>query len=126
MTPAELWRDRLRESLLSARKSRDAISVTALRSALSAIDNAETPQADQTDTRIGGTIAGAVSGVGSTEIARRELSDAEIRGLIQAEVDELLSAASEYIANGHPERASDLQSQAAVLTQVLSQAPEVV
>ncbi|MGW4095263.1 glutamyl-tRNA amidotransferase [Mycobacterium sp. NPDC004974] len=126
MTPAQHWRDRLRESLLSARKSRDATSVTAIRSALSAIDNAETPQADQTDTRIGGPIAGAVSGVGSTEVARRALSDAEIRGLIQTEVDERLTAADQYIANGHHQRAADLQSEASVLTQVLSQTPEVV
>ncbi|WP_166903956.1 glutamyl-tRNA amidotransferase [Mycobacterium sp. DL440] len=119
MTPAQHWRDRLRESLLSARKSRDTISTAAIRSALSAIDNAETPRADQTDTRIGGSIAGAVSGVGSTEVARRALSDAEIRGLIQAEVDERLTAADEYNANGHHERASDLRSQAAVLSQTL-------
>ncbi|WP_135453480.1 glutamyl-tRNA amidotransferase [Mycobacterium sp. DL99] len=126
MTPAQHWRDRLRESLLSARKSRDATSVTAIRSALSAIDNAETPHADQTDTRIGGPIAGAVSGVGSTEVARRALSDAEIRGLIQTEVDERLTAADQYIANGHHERAADLQSEATVLAQMLSQTPEVV
>jgi len=126
MTPAQHWRDHLRESLLSARKSRDTASVTAIRSALSAIDNAETPQADQTDTRIGGAIAGAVSGVGSTEVARRTLSDGEIRGLIQAEVDERLTAADQYIANGHRQRAADLQAQAAILTQVLGQTPEVV
>ncbi|MUL80734.1 MULTISPECIES: glutamyl-tRNA amidotransferase [unclassified Mycolicibacterium] len=126
MTPAQHWRDQLRHSLLSARKSRDTTRVTAIRSALSAIDNAETPQADRTDTRIGGSIAGAVSGVGSTEIARRVLSDAEIRDLIQAEVDEQLTAADEYIAGGHHERASDLQSQAAVLTQMLSQESEDV
>ncbi|MFV8053019.1 glutamyl-tRNA amidotransferase [Mycobacterium sp. 48b] len=126
MTPAQHWRDHLRESLMSARKSRDTAGVSALRSALSAIDTAETPRADQTDTRIGGPIAGAVSGVGSTEVARRTLGDAEIRGLIQAEVDERLTAADEYIANGHHERAADLRSQAAVLTRVLGQTPEVV
>ncbi|MFV8176247.1 glutamyl-tRNA amidotransferase [Mycolicibacterium peregrinum] len=121
MTPAELWRDRLRESLLSARKARDTNRTAAIRSALSAIDNAETPQADQTDTRIGGAIAGAVSGVGSTEVARRVLSDDEVRDLLRAEIDERLSAASGYIANGHHERASELESQAAVLAQVLGQ-----
>ncbi|MGV0784582.1 hypothetical protein [Mycolicibacterium peregrinum] len=126
MTPAELWRDRLRESLLSARKARDTNRTAAIRSALSAIDNAETPQADQTDTRIGGAIAGAVSGVGSTEVARRVLSDDEVRDLLRAEIDERLSAASGYIANGHHERASELQSQAAVLAQVLGQPPEGV
>lgn len=126
MSPAQHWRDQLRGHLLSARKSRDTAGIAAFRSALSAIDNAETPQADQTDTRIGGAIAGAVSGVGSTEVARRTLGDGEIRGLIQAEIDERLTAADQYIANGHHERAADLQSQAAVLRQVLSQTPEVV
>ena len=126
MTPAELWRDRLRESLLSARKARDTNRTAAIRSALSAIDNAETPQADQTDTRIGGAIAGAVSGVGSTEVARRVLSDDEVRDLLRAEIDERLSAASGYIANGHHERASELRSQAAVLAQVLGQPQEGV
>ncbi len=119
MTPAQLWREKLRESLLAARKSRDASSVTAIRSALSAIDNAETPQPDQTDTRTGGTIAGAVSGVGSTEVARRVLTEDAVRDLIQAEVDERLTAAGQYIANGHPDRASDLQAQAIVLTRLL-------
>ncbi|MDG5768671.1 glutamyl-tRNA amidotransferase [Mycolicibacterium fortuitum] len=126
MTPAELWRENLRRSLLSARKARDTTSITAIRSALSAIDNAETPLPDQTDTRTGGPIAGAVSGLGSTEVARRVLSDREIRGLIQAEADERLAAAAEYIANGHDSRASDLQSQAAVLTRLLGQTPEGV
>ncbi|MCV7200427.1 glutamyl-tRNA amidotransferase [Mycolicibacterium peregrinum] len=126
MTPAELWRDRLRKSLLSARKARDTNLTAAIRSALSAIDNAETPQADQTDTRIGGAIAGAVSGVGSTEVARRVLSDDEVRDLLRAEIDERLSAASGYIANGHHERASELRSQAAVLAQVLGQPQEGV
>ncbi|MGV0814095.1 glutamyl-tRNA amidotransferase [Mycolicibacterium boenickei] len=126
MTPAELWRTRLRESLLSARKSRDTTSVAAIRSALSAIDNAETPLADQTDTRTGGAIAGAVSGLGSTEMARRVLSDDEVRDLIQAEVDERLTAAGEYIAGGHHSRAADLKSQAAVLTEMLVQPSEDV
>ncbi|MCG7609166.1 MULTISPECIES: glutamyl-tRNA amidotransferase [Mycobacterium] len=126
MTPAELWRDRLRESLLSARKARDTNRTAAIRSALSAIDNAETPRADQTDTRIGGPIAGAVSGVGSTEVARRALGDTEIRALIRAEVDERLTAADQYLAHGHRERAADLRSQATVLRQVLDQTPEVV
>ncbi|WP_066902938.1 glutamyl-tRNA amidotransferase [Mycolicibacterium houstonense] len=126
MTPAELWRERLRRSLLSARKSRDATGVTAIRSALSAIDNAETPQPDQTDTRTGEAIAGAVSGVGSTEMARRVLSDDEVRVLIRAEIDERLVAADQYSANGHLDRASELLSQADVLTRLLGQTPEAV
>lgn len=122
MTPALHWRDTLRRSLLSARKLRDTARVAALRSALSAIDNAETPHAVTLATLPDGPIAGAVSGLGTTEVARRVLSDAEIRELIQSEVDERLDAADEYIVNGYHVRASDLRSQAAVLTQALRNA----
>jgi uncharacterized protein YqeY len=41
MSHATVWRSKLRDELLAARKARDAIGVAALRCALSAIDNAE-------------------------------------------------------------------------------------
>jgi uncharacterized protein len=41
--PAAHWRQTLHAQLMVARKDRDATRVSALRSALSAIDNAETP-----------------------------------------------------------------------------------
>ncbi len=41
--PAQQWRTDLRVRLTAARKSKDGISTAAIRSALSAIDNAETP-----------------------------------------------------------------------------------
>lgn len=119
MTPAQHWRDTLRHGLLSARKLRDTARVAAIRSALSAIDNAETPHAVTLATLPDGPIAGAVCGLGSTEVARRVLSDADIRDLIRTEIDERLDAADEYVVNGHHVRASDLRSQAAVLMQTL-------
>ncbi len=39
--PAEIWRALLRRSLMTARKQRDTVRVSALRSMLGAIDNAE-------------------------------------------------------------------------------------
>jgi hypothetical protein len=57
--PAAHWREKLRPLLLAARKERDATRVSALRSALSAIDNAETPDAGHLDVPTGGTIAGS-------------------------------------------------------------------
>ncbi|MGV0741921.1 glutamyl-tRNA amidotransferase [Mycolicibacterium sp. XJ870] len=119
MTPAHQWRDKLRQELLSARKARDTARVAALRSALSAIDNAETPDAVESDTHAGGPIAGAGSGVGSTETARRVLSEAEIRNLIQAEIAESIAAATEYVAGGHHARAADLRAQADALAHTL-------
>jgi uncharacterized protein YqeY len=41
MSHATVWRATLRDALLAARKDRDVTRVSALRSALSAIDNAE-------------------------------------------------------------------------------------
>jgi uncharacterized protein YqeY len=114
--PAALWRETLRASLLSARKERDAVRVSALRSALSAIDNAETP--DGTVPSAGALSESAV-GPGSAEVARRVLSDAEIRALLTAEVDERRAAAEQLAANGADERASTVRAEAAVLINLL-------
>jgi uncharacterized protein len=117
MTAAQHWRRTLRDALLAARKDRDSTRVSALRSALSAIDNAETPDDARVDAPSSGTIAGGVVGL-AAEVARRELSDAEIRELLRAEVDERLAAARQIDAS-HTELAATLRAGAAVLTDLL-------
>jgi uncharacterized protein len=119
VTAAQLWRTTLREALLAARKERDATRVSVLRSALSAIDNAETPDGAEVDAPVTSAIAGGVAGLGAAEVARRELSDTEIRDLLRAEVDERLAAAHQLIGGGHTERAATLRAEAAVLTDLL-------
>jgi uncharacterized protein len=119
VTAAQLWRTTLREALLAARKKRDATRVSALRSALSAIDNAETPDDVDVDAPASSAIAGGVVGLGAAEVARRELSDAQIRSLLRIEVDERLAAAQQFTSGGHPERAAMLRAEAAVLTDLL-------
>ncbi len=116
--PAQYWRATLRDALLAARKDRDATRIAALRSALAAIDNAETPDNVRIDAT-SGKIAGSVAGLGAAEVARRELSDKQIRGLLRAEIDERLGAAQEFSAGGHAERATMLRAEAAVLTDLL-------
>jgi uncharacterized protein len=118
MTAAQHWRTTLRDALLAARKDRDSTRVSALRSALSAIDNAETPDDAQLDAQSSGTIAGGVVGLGAAEVARRELSDAQIRSLLRGEVDERLAAAKQIDAS-HTERATTLRTEAAVLSDLL-------
>jgi uncharacterized protein YqeY len=118
MSHATIWRTRLREALLSARKERDTTRVSVLRSALSAIDNAETPDDARVDAQSSGTFAGGVVGLGAAEVARRELSEEQIRELIQAEIGERLSAAGEIEAS-HAERAATLRAEAAVLRDLL-------
>jgi uncharacterized protein len=117
--PADVWRATLRGALLAARKDRDAARVSALRSALSAIDNAETPDCAAVDAPASGTIAGGVTGLGAAEVARRALSDAQIRELLRSEVDERLAAAQQISAGGHPERAATLRSEAATISDLL-------
>ncbi len=117
--PAQRWRQTLRDELLRARKTRNTTCVSALRSALSAIDNAETPDNARVDAPSSGTIAGGVAGLGAAEVARRELSDAQIRELLNAEIDERLTAARAFTAEGHTERAATLRSEAAVLGDLL-------
>jgi uncharacterized protein YqeY len=119
MSHATLWRGRLREALLSARKDRDAARVSALRSALSAIDNAETPDGARLEAPSSEAIAGGVVGLGAVEVARRELSDAQIRELMHAEIEERLTAARDFTAGGHTERAETLRAEAAVLSDLL-------
>jgi uncharacterized protein YqeY len=118
MSYATLWRTKLRDALMVARKNRDATRVAALRSALSAIDNAETPEDANVKAVSSGAIANAVVGLGAAEVARRELSDAQIRELVQAEIDERLTAAAQVEAQ-HAERAAALRAEAAVLSELL-------
>jgi uncharacterized protein YqeY len=116
--PAQLWRRTLRDALLAARKDRNAMRVSALRSALSAIDNAETPDEARMDAPSSGAIAGGVVGLGAAEVARRVLSDEQIRSLLHVEIDERLAAAKEFDAS-HSERAANLRAEAAVLSDML-------
>ena len=128
MSHATVWRANLRTALLAARKDRDTARVSALRSALSAIDNAgavptatlgsATPVDVNLDAPQSGTIAGGVVGLGAAEVARVELSDEQICELVQGEIDERLDAAS-AIDTTHSERAASLRAEAAVLTELL-------
>jgi uncharacterized protein YqeY len=118
--PAAHWRQTLRARLMTARKDRDAIRVSALRSALSAIDNAETPDVEDLDVPAAGTIAGSVAGLGAAEVPRRVLTGAAIRTLLRAEIDDRLLAAEQMDAGGHSERATAVRAEAAVLVDLLS------
>jgi uncharacterized protein len=117
--PATTWRQTLRARLMAARKDRDATRVSALRSALSVIDNAETPDSEPLQVATGGPVAGSVAGLGAAEVPRRVLTDSAIRELLRLEVDERLTAAERISAGGHPDRAVALRAEAAVLVDLL-------
>ncbi|MEU4801542.1 GatB/YqeY domain-containing protein [Actinosynnema sp. NPDC023587] len=112
----------LRDDLKAALKSRDRVAVTALRSALAAIDNAEAVPAGTSPTHVTGNehVAGAASGLGAAEAERRHLTEADLRSIVEEEVRERTAAATEYERLGRTEDAERLRAEAAVLDRYLS------
>jgi uncharacterized protein YqeY len=104
-------RTRLRRALREAMRDRDASAVSALRSALSAIGNAEA--VDRGPARPAGAssahFAGTVAGLGAGEAERRTLTEAEAIAIVRAEVTERHAAALEYERSGHAEAAAGLR-----------------
>lgn len=119
MRVADAWRMRLRADLTAAMKARDTDAVSALRTMMAAIDNAEAvalPDGVRADAR--NAIAGATSGVGSTEVARRVLTQDEIHALVLAQVREREDSAATYRAHGRSEDADRLLREASILQAV--------
>ena len=95
------------------------MAVRVLRTAISAIDNAEAAALDPSDLD-GIAIERSPRGVGAREVARLELKADSLAALVQREVDERLEAASGYESTGEVERANELRNEAAVLTELLA------
>ncbi len=113
MTTDSPLRDRLRAALLTARKARDAQTVSTLRTALAALENAEAvPTAVSS-----GAIEDAPVGVGATEAQRRVLSDADELAVLDGEIASLDEAGRTY-ADSVPERADAARRAAQTLADV--------
>jgi uncharacterized protein len=112
---------RLRAALTPAMKSRDTAAVTAIRTALAAIDNAgSVVVAGDGPVLADGPIAGAVSGLGAGEVSRRELTADEMAAIVMVEVTEREDAAAGYERSGAADRAAQLRAEAAVLRAVIA------
>jgi len=107
----------LRQELLAARKARDPVAVAALGSAIGAIENAEAVDVSSGLPALTSSehVAGATAGVGSSDVERRVLSEADVVGIVRGQVDERISAADQYEQLGERERAERLRLEAAVL-----------
>lgn len=112
---------RLRRALPPALKSRDRAAVAALRSALAAIDNAQAVPAPPAP-GVGGSIAGAVTGLGAGEAPRRELSETDIAAIVRAEVADRRVAAADYERAGRLDAAARLTAEADTLASHLADA----
>lgn len=131
--PAVGVRSRLRVALRAAMKERDAAAVSALRSALAAIANAEAvvpadrPPApapwqsapSQSAPSQNVPIAGGVAGLGSAEVARRAVTEQEAAAIAAAEAADRRAAARDYRAAGHGDRADRLLSEARAIESAL-------
>ena len=95
---------------------RNQVAVSALRSALSAISNAEAVSAPPAVAAASSPyIAGATAGPGAGDAPRRHLSAADLEQIVRAEVSERLLAARDYERAGHADWARRLRSEASVL-----------
>src|SRR5690242_7551165 len=116
-------RSRLRRALAGALKARDAGAASALRSALSAIGNAEAVDPGEVS-RPGASgsihFAGAAAGLGAAEAERRYLTEADVAAIVRAEAAEREAAASQYERGGHDRQAAGLRHGTRVLLDTLA------
>ena len=118
---AQALRAALRLGLTAALKARDRDALAALRTAIAAIDNAEAvPAPDAARPATSAHFAGAHSGLGAAEAARRELSASELRDILRGQVAEHTSEADRYDALGQADSAQRLRRQALALAPYLT------
>jgi hypothetical protein len=123
-------RSALRDRLATAMRARDKVTVSAMRSALAALENAEAvPTSVESGAGAGEAagsssrhVAGAVSGVGAAEVQRLVLDDAAEAAILRGEVDGLLDAARQYEAGGRAKPAAEARAAAAELCAVVHSA----
>lgn len=115
-SPTAAVRAAISNDLKTAVKARDSVSISALRAVLSALDNAGVLPLDAVQPAPHGS---------SAEVARGELSGAEIEAMLLDEIERYSAAASEYERVGHPRRADRLRLEAAVIRGTLQHLPAV-
>lgn len=114
---AQALRAALRHRLAAALKARDPDALAALRTAIASIDNAQAiPLPGTGPPASSARIAGAGSGAGSTEAARRQLGGGELRDILLGQIAEYTSEADRYDALGQADAAERLRRRARVLT----------
>ncbi|MFF0728549.1 hypothetical protein [Streptomyces sp. NPDC004134] len=119
---AQALRSLMRADLRAAMKARDREVVSALRTALAAIDNAEAVEAPAAAPADQGSehVAGARSGVGSAEAVRRVLSAEDVRALLREQITERRTEAGGYETAGRADAADRLRREADALAAYLT------
>ncbi|WP_152362308.1 GatB/YqeY domain-containing protein [Microlunatus speluncae] len=117
-------RARLQTALREALKGRDQDATRAIRSALSAIANAEAVEVTTTRTEArpvatAETVAGTVAGPGTAEVARKELTGDDLDSIVAGEITDRRAAAERYRESGRGEPADLLRQEADLLERIL-------
>lgn len=120
----------LAAALRAAMRARDVVAASALRTTLSAIANAEAVpagSAGSAGSRATATVgsphfAGAVAGLGAGDVARRQLTAADVLAIVRAEISERERLASDYAASGLSSQAERFRTEARILTSVITTA----
>ncbi len=118
-TPAGETLARLRAALRAGMKSKDKTAVSALRSALAAVANAEAVEVPDDRPDGESTIAKARTGVGAGEAARRTLGAADIEKILDDEIGSRHEIARQLEESGHPDRAEHLRAEADAIAAAL-------
>jgi uncharacterized protein YqeY len=135
-------RARMRRGLVDAMRARDQQAVSALRSTLARIDNADAVDADAVDADAVDAeasnadalddepalysgeghpaVAGSVLGVGAADVDRRVLTPEEMAAIVRDDVEEREIAAEVLVRVGRPDQAERLRAQAKLLTTYLT------
>lgn len=108
----------LRGALLEARRDGERHIAGVMGTVLSALDHAAAVTADDR----GMAIEEASTGVGTTDVPRREVGDEEAEAIVVAEILELGDAAATFDDIGRHEEAANLRRAATRLRQVVSAA----
>ena len=116
--PADRLRVRLRRDLTAAMKARRSEQVSAIRTLMAAIDNAEaagvgSPASPTSPSSA--DFAGALAGLASGDAPRRELNEADLEELLDAEITDRREQAEEFEDLGRTDEALRLRDQAAVI-----------
>jgi uncharacterized protein len=117
---AQALRATLRRGLTAAMKARDTEVLAALRTAIAAIDNAEAVAVPADRAPVTSEhIAGASSGAGSAEAARRQLDGDEVRRILRDQADEQAREADRFDELGQADAARRLRRRAEVIAAYL-------
>lgn len=112
----------LRAALTTAIRGRDRTAVRALRSTISAVENAEAVEAPE---RVEGDaqFAGSSVGLGAGEAERLALTVGQVAAIVRAEIAERERAAQEFAGMGRDDRSRELRDEAGVIQRVLDDGP---